>query len=81
MRMNIFLQPVKSWSLCGTLLIILSAVDIIEASKVHNYTYIGRDLDPLDWVAKDSGGTLSSIYFRSTEIIERIMNVETTRGL
>jgi len=50
--------------------------DIIEASKKHNYTYIGRDLDPLDWVAKDSGGTLSSIYFRSSEIIERIMKMK-----
>jgi peptidoglycan/xylan/chitin deacetylase (PgdA/CDA1 family) len=48
--------------------------EIIEASKNHNYTYIGRDIDPLDWVANDSGGTLSSIYFRSEEIIQRIMN-------
>ena len=50
--------------------------DIIEASENHNYTYIGRDFDTLDWVSKDSGGTLSSIYFRSTEIIERIMKMK-----
>ncbi len=50
--------------------------DIIKASKNHNYTYIGRDFDSLDWVAKDSGGTLSSIYYRSSEIIERIMRMK-----
>lgn len=47
--------------------------NIIEASKNYNYTYIGRDFDPLDWVAKDSSGTMSSIYFTSEEIIQRIM--------
>ncbi|MDA3810753.1 MAG: polysaccharide deacetylase family protein [Spirochaetaceae bacterium] len=50
--------------------------DIIEVSENHNYAYIGRDLDSLDWVAKDSGGTLSSIYFRSSEIIERIVKMK-----
>lgn len=50
--------------------------DIIKASKNHNYTYVGRDMDPLDWVSKDSGGSLGSIYFRSSAIIERIMKLK-----
>jgi len=50
--------------------------DIIEASKNHNYMYIGRDIDTLDWVAKDSGGSLGAIYFRSKDIIERIMKLK-----
>lgn len=50
--------------------------DIIKASKNHNYSYIGRDIDSLDWVAGDSGGTLGAIYFRSSEIIERIMRLK-----
>ena len=50
--------------------------DIIEASKNHNYTYIGRDIDTLDWVARDSGGSLGAIYFSSKEIIERIMKLK-----
>ncbi|MBI9097890.1 MAG: polysaccharide deacetylase family protein [Spirochaetaceae bacterium] len=50
--------------------------DFIKAAENHNYTYIGRDIDTLDWVAGDSDGTLSSIYFSSREIIERIMKLK-----
>lgn len=50
--------------------------DIIEASNNHNYRYIGRDIDTLDWVPKDSSGSLGTIYFSSKAIIERIMKLK-----
>lgn len=50
--------------------------EIIDASIRQNYTYVGRDIDTLDWVPKDSGGVLGTLYFSSAEIIERIMKLK-----
>ncbi|MBN2657656.1 MAG: polysaccharide deacetylase family protein [Spirochaetales bacterium] len=46
---------------------------ILNASAKQNYTYVGRDFDTLDWVPKDGGGVLGTLYLRSSEIIERII--------
>ncbi len=49
--------------------------DIIEASREMNYTYVGRDVDPLDWV---SGGepTLSAFYLPAADLIERVIKLK-----
>ena len=49
--------------------------DIVNASREMNYTYIGRDVDPLDWVSS-SDPTLSAYYMPSTALIERILKLK-----
>jgi peptidoglycan/xylan/chitin deacetylase (PgdA/CDA1 family) len=47
--------------------------EIIRASAAMDYSYIGRDVDPLDWVPlSDCAG--DSLYISSVEIIEKIMS-------
>ncbi len=45
---------------------------ILEAAKSLNYQYIGRDIDPLDWVNRLDFST-ASLYYNVTAIIDRIM--------
>ncbi|MFO7850554.1 MAG: polysaccharide deacetylase family protein [Spirochaetia bacterium] len=45
--------------------------EIIEASKEMNYTYVGRDVDTLDWVPKSNNG--DGMYRQSRELIERAL--------
>ncbi|WP_319562447.1 polysaccharide deacetylase family protein [Marispirochaeta sp.] len=47
--------------------------DIIEASKEMNYTYVGRDVDPLDWITPHSSGRLAELYAPAADILERIL--------
>ncbi len=48
--------------------------DIIEASREMNYTYIGRDIDPLDWVTQDAAsGARGGLYYPSSVLIERVI--------
>ena len=47
--------------------------EIIAAAKEMNYTYIGRDIDTLDWVSKNESNIASGIYFPSSELVERIL--------
>ncbi|MCK5673613.1 MAG: polysaccharide deacetylase family protein, partial [Spirochaetales bacterium] len=46
---------------------------IIEASASMDYAYIGRDVDPMDWVPS-SDCTTDSMYFSTMDIIENIMS-------
>lgn len=46
--------------------------DIIKASSSMDYAYIGRDVDPLDWVSL-SDCTGDSLYISTMDIIENIM--------
>ena len=50
--------------------------DIIGASKEMNYTYVGRDVDPLDWVIKTETYLSSGIYATSAKLVERILNLK-----
>lgn len=50
--------------------------DIISASRDMNYVYVGRDVDPLDWVAAGECGSIGSLYMSSSKIIERIMRLK-----
>ncbi len=43
---------------------------IIEASSEMNYTYIGYDVDPLDWVPKAENDRM---YRPSPELVERVL--------
>jgi len=48
---------------------------IMESSEIMNYIYIGRDVDPLDWVGKDQYISRDR-YLSSGEIIQRIINLK-----
>jgi hypothetical protein len=38
-----------------------------------NYTYIGRDVDSLDWVPKRDETGISRLYYPSAELIESVI--------
>lgn len=46
---------------------------IIDAARKMNYTYVGRDVQPLDWVTKSDGLRGSGLYLSAADIIDRIM--------
>jgi peptidoglycan/xylan/chitin deacetylase (PgdA/CDA1 family) len=47
--------------------------EIVAAGQDVNYTYVGTDVDSLDWVPKrDESGT-SRLYYPTSELIERIL--------
>ncbi len=46
---------------------------IIEASREMNYTYVGRDVDSLDWVPHTQDSDLAGLYRTSAQIVERIL--------
>lgn len=50
--------------------------EIIKASKDMNYSYIGRDIDTLDWVSKNEKNISSGIYFNSADLVERIIKMK-----
>ena len=50
--------------------------DIIEASKQMNYTYVGRDVDALDWVGKSDSNVASGVYRSSASLVKRIMELK-----
>ncbi len=47
--------------------------EIIAASREMNYTYVGRDVDSLDWVTKSERNVASGIYMSSSKLVERIL--------
>ncbi|MDA3940779.1 MAG: polysaccharide deacetylase family protein [Spirochaetia bacterium] len=47
--------------------------NIIKASVLMDYAYIGRDIDPLDWVSLSDCAT-DSMYLSTMDIIEKIMS-------
>jgi len=51
------------------------STDIIDASEEMNYTYISRDLDPLDWATKETiqNGMGGGLYYPSAVLVERIV--------
>ena len=46
---------------------------ILQASREMSYTYIGRDVDSLDWVPYYGPSGPSRLYLPSAELVERIM--------
>lgn len=49
--------------------------DIITASREMNYVYVGRDIDPLDWVSSKDP-KVSSFYLPTASLIERVLNLK-----
>jgi peptidoglycan/xylan/chitin deacetylase (PgdA/CDA1 family) len=47
--------------------------DIIDASMDMNYTYIGRDVDSLDWIEKRDEDGFNRLYFPSAQLVERTL--------
>lgn len=47
--------------------------EIVEAGKALNYTYVGRDVDSLDWVPKRSPAGISRLYQPSAELLNRVV--------
>ena len=47
--------------------------EIVDAGESVNYTYIGRDVDSLDWVPRRDAGGTSRLYFPTAVLIERIL--------
>jgi len=46
---------------------------ILQAGKAMNYIYVGRDVDPLDWVSERDSYRSPGTYFSAHEIIERVL--------
>ncbi|MBN2553581.1 MAG: polysaccharide deacetylase family protein, partial [Spirochaetales bacterium] len=47
--------------------------DILEASREMNYVYVGRDVDPLDWVTREMSATTRNIYLPAAILVERVI--------
>lgn len=48
--------------------------DIVKAGKSMNYTYIGRDVEPMDWISEHDSFRLPGSYFPAHVIVERIIS-------
>ncbi|UCF98265.1 MAG: polysaccharide deacetylase family protein [Spirochaetaceae bacterium] len=47
--------------------------DILQATREMNYVYIGRDVDPLDWVTQEMNITTKNIYLPAATLVERVV--------
>jgi peptidoglycan/xylan/chitin deacetylase (PgdA/CDA1 family) len=47
--------------------------DILQASREMNYVYVGKDVDPLDWVTREMSITTRDIYYPSGTLVERVV--------
>lgn len=46
---------------------------LIQASEAANYSYVGRDVDSLDWVPKSGDPTFQRLYEPSASLVERVL--------
>jgi len=47
--------------------------DIVSAAQEMNYRYVGRDVDPLDWVTRQTSLTAQNIYLPAARLVERVI--------
>ena len=47
---------------------------IVDAGAEMGYTYIGRDIDSLDWVTRDTQAATRGLFQPSAELVERILD-------
>jgi peptidoglycan/xylan/chitin deacetylase (PgdA/CDA1 family) len=47
--------------------------DIIAAGSSMNYTYVGRDVDPMDWVTLADAARLPGAYLDAHRIVEKVV--------
>lgn len=45
---------------------------LLEASAEMNYIYVGRDVDPLDWVGRYQGSVTQGLYAPSHKLVEQV---------
>ena len=50
-----------------------TSTEILEAASRMNYTFIGRDVDPLDWVSETEGKSVPGLYLDAYRIVERTL--------
>ena len=50
--------------------------DILQASREMNYIYVGRDVDPLDWVTREMSITTRDIYLPAGTLVERVIETK-----
>ncbi len=48
--------------------------EILNAAETIGYTHVGRDVDSLDWVPRYEGPRTPSLYKRSGELVDRIVD-------
>jgi len=48
--------------------------DIIAAGASMNYLYIGRDIDPMDWVTRADVARLPGAYLDANKIVEKLVS-------
>ncbi|HPE89189.1 MAG TPA: polysaccharide deacetylase family protein [Spirochaetia bacterium] len=48
-----------------------TSTDILESAAQMNYTYVGRDVDPLDWVGRFQGSLTQGLYSGAHDLVER----------
>ncbi len=51
----------------------LTTSAINAAARAVGYMYIGRDVDPLDWVTEEDGLRGANLYLSAVDIVDRIM--------
>jgi peptidoglycan/xylan/chitin deacetylase (PgdA/CDA1 family) len=47
--------------------------DIITAGASMNYCYVGRDIDPMDWVTRGDAARLPGAYLDAHKVIEKVV--------
>ena len=52
-----------------------TSTDINQASREMNYTYVGRDVDPLDWVPFGDPAT-RAFYMPAADLVERALKLK-----
>ncbi|HOX11953.1 MAG TPA: polysaccharide deacetylase family protein [Spirochaetia bacterium] len=50
-----------------------TSTEILEAASRMNYTFVGRDVDPLDWVSETEGKSVPGLYLDAHRIVERVL--------
>ncbi len=51
----------------------LVSSDIIAAGAAMRYTYVGRDLDPKDWISRADTGAATGLYQSAADLVERVV--------
>jgi hypothetical protein len=48
-----------------------TSTEMLDASAEMNYIYVGRDVDPLDWIGRFQGALTQGLYAGAHDLVER----------
>ena len=48
-----------------------TSTEMLESSAEMNYIYVGRDVDPLDWIGRFQGALTQGLYAGAHDLVER----------